>query len=76
MQTKSKIVDETADFLIVDLWNYLEFYTTSLKTCQNYSKWSYYSTNYDKCIGLCIKNLYSKVLVYVSSILLFKTVKT
>ena len=61
MQTKSKIVDETSDFLIVDLWNYLEVYTTSLKTCQNYSKWNYYSTNRDKCIGL-------KPMVYVSSI--------
>ena len=40
MQTKSKIVDETSDFLIVDLWNYLEFYTTFKVIYTKYSKHS------------------------------------
>ena len=40
MQTKSKIVDETSDFLIVDLLNYLEFYTTFKVIYTKYSKHS------------------------------------
>ena len=45
-----------------------KFFTTLLKTSQNPSKLSYCSTtNHDKCIDLCIKHLYSKILALKSS---------
>ena len=35
----------------------LNFFTTTTETCQNFSKWSHFSTDHNECIDLCIKHL-------------------